>query len=114
MAIDRAGIGAPDQVLNINNVSKDQLAVTVNQQTQQILSLRAQVKAMAQVLIAITNEPEAFHYADGRVTVENTAIEKTKKGTQLKIEYEADDVVLRTVAPEDTARLVTPRIVGLH
>lgn len=113
MAIERASVGAPDQVLNINNVSKDQLARTVNEQTQQILSLRAQVKAMAQVLIAITNEPEAFHYADGRVTVENTAVEKTKKGTQLKIEYEEYDVVLRTVGPEDTPKLITPRI-ALH
>lgn len=102
-----------DRAMAFHDVSKRQLARAVNDQTAEIQALRDQVKTMAKILIAIAAEPEAFSYADGRVTVAQSALANVAHGTQLRLEYTASVVVMNAVAAVDAPRVNAPGIVGL-
>ncbi len=99
-----------DEVKHISQVSKLQLAKAVNAQTEQIKALRKNQKIMAQILIAIAAEPEAFTYADGRVAIVKSAIDKVIHGSQVRIEYTDTEVIIVAVAPADAPALVTPHV----
>lgn len=103
-----------ERTVRLEDVSKRQLATTVNEQSEMILKLRDECKRMAKLLMTIASEPESLDFTDGRVKVNKLALDKTTFGSQLRIEYTDDWVILRTVSASDAPAAVAPRLVGLN
>lgn len=94
-----------------DQVSKRQLARTVNEQAQRIRVLDEHVKAMSSVLIAITAHPEAFRgEPNGGASVDRAAVERVVKGTRLHLTYGAGGRIVLSTSPPAEERIVTPQI----
>jgi hypothetical protein len=65
-----------NRVMHISDVTKTQLAKAVNEQTETIKKQQDSIKRMASLLLALAQEPEAFKYADGRVTIDQLALSR--------------------------------------
>ena len=101
---------APRQHVHISDISKEQLAKACNEQAATITRLDHHVKTMARILCAITLEPEAFHYTDGIVSIDVTALKKVLEGTQLHCDQADRGLVLRATPPQEWPRVEIPNI----
>lgn len=98
--------------VHIADVSKEQLARTVNEQAERIRQLDRHKNVLGRVLIAITQEPEAFRYRDGQVVIDQAALDMVKTGTQLTMDQTGAGLVLAVipalVEAEEPPRILVP------
>ena len=101
---------APVTRMHVAHITKNQLARALNEQGERVNTLAEHVKVLGRLLVAITLEPEAFHFEDGQVRIDRFAIEKVKAGTQLLIEDFEFAVKLTTTLPGDVPAVEVPQI----
>ena len=97
--------------LHIDDVTKDQLARTVNEQAARIKEQDAHIRRLGRVLIAIALEPEALRYLTGEVYLDGGAIEKVSKGMSLVFTPRPNGgLTMAVVGPEPKTDIEVPRI----
>jgi len=85
--------------VHINDVSKAQLAQTVNEQAARLTQQGEWIKAIGRVLITIVTAPHAVrHDEDGALVVSAAALADVPAGTQLKLD-QGDGLLRLTVHP---------------
>ena len=107
---DRIVDPSVDQEIHIDKVSKEQMAVALNEQTARFKAQRHQLMILTRILIAAIVAPEGFKYADGRRTVDPHALTLVKKGMRVVIGEASDGGLFLTVeaSPEaETPPLIT-------
>ena len=98
-----------------DQVSKRQLARTVNEQSRRILQLDEQIKAMSQIMIAVALNPEAFQPAvNGRIFVSKAALERVKGGARVIVQRQSDGgVAFWGEEPKPTLIEAPPTVSGI-
>lgn len=72
--------------VHLSDVSKAQLAKTVNEQAETIQRLDQSVKVLGRILLAIARTPDSLRTEAGTVVVAALAITDVQAGTQLLME----------------------------
>ena len=101
-----------DRTVDISQISKEQLALALNEQSERFKAMRKHLDLTIKILVAITLEPEAFTYADGRRTIAAAALAKVKSGMSIAIDGDDEkELVLRVIdVPKSTVEQI-PNIV---
>lgn len=103
---------APTRTLRISEVSKAQLVAALNEQTTRVQEYRRLLEEATRTLVAITLEPDAFQYVDGRCLVAAAALAKVKNGMLLRMTPGAAGLTLtvdgETAPPIDVPRILIP------
>ena len=85
--------------VHVDDVSKRQLAQTINEQAARLHQQDERIKAIGRILITIVTVPYAVrHDEDGALVVTAAALADVPAGTQLKVE-QGDGLLRLTVHP---------------
>jgi len=100
-----------DQSVPFDQISKRQLAVALNEQTERFRQMREQLRQATRVLCAIALEPESFRFADGTRTIDAAALAKVTQGMQLHlVETVEGHMTLNVSEPAIQSPLVIPKV----
>ena len=106
-------IGPNNRHVHVSQISKAQMAKTINAQTRRIQQLDEHVKASCRLLITLALYPDSFTLTPGgHVEIDRVAVESIKAGTELTIE--AREAAVRIVAklPEERPPVIdVPEII---
>jgi hypothetical protein len=99
-----------DRTVSLADVSKTQLALALNEQSERFKVMRKQLEEATRVLVALVLEPESFRFTDGNRTIDVAALQKVKHGMELHMIEGTDVLTLSVVAP-DAPQVEVPQII---
>ena len=104
--------GNGSQALHASQVTKGQLVKVVNQQSTHIRRLEVEQRKVVDLMLAITQNPEAFKVtASGHATIERAAVLAVLDNTALHVRRNGDVYELTHTAPQEQGAIHVPKLI---